>query len=334
MPAISDTLEIFVFPAANSKAQENLLKSIANPIQPDSIVFDGFDKMSGDLRKELNRIKDTAGGFYAWGAEPRGHADSTWGRMARGDYVLAYYFKGYHYVARVLASFHKPTLATNIWGTNEKTGKTWEYMYFLTKPVKIDVPASWIAELLNSKESSWMYQGFSRIGDENRKAILNTCGSVQDFVNLLVGYEGDGIPPEFRIASPKSEQVAKTSLETDHMVYGDQLEKVIPDAEGRKRIRRHVTYERSARNRALAIQLRGRTCEACGFNFDEVYGSEHADGYIQIHHVKPVSEYEGEVDVANDLVPLCANCHAMAHRRRDTVTSIENLKELIEQESS
>ncbi len=150
-----------------------------------------------------------------------------------------------------------------------------------------------------------MYQGFSRIGDENRKAILNTCGSVQEFVNLLVGYEGDGIPPEFRIASPKSEKVAKTSLETDHMVYGDQLEKVIPDPEGRKRIRRHVTYERSARNRALAIQLRGRTCEVCGFNFDEVYGSEHADGYIQIHHVKPVSEYEGEVDVANDLVP-CA----------------------------
>ena len=114
------------------------------------------------------------------------------------------------------------------------------------------------------------------------------------------------------------------------MVYGDQLEKVIPDAEGRNRIRRHVTYERSARNRALAIQLRGRTCEVCGFNFDEVYGSEHADGYIQIHHVKPVSEYEGEVDVANDLVPLCANCHAMAHRRRDTVTSIEELRALIE----
>jgi predicted HNH restriction endonuclease len=28
-------------------------------------------------------------------------------------------------------------------------------------------------------------------------------------------------------------------------------------------------------------------------------------------------------------MPLCANCHAMAHKRRDTVTSIEELKELI-----
>jgi predicted HNH restriction endonuclease len=27
--------------------------------------------------------------------------------------------------------------------------------------------------------------------------------------------------------------------------------------------------------------------------FDEVYGSEHADGYIQIHHVKSGFGYEG-----------------------------------------
>jgi predicted HNH restriction endonuclease len=86
---------------------------------------------------------------------------------------------------------------------------------------------------------------------------------------------------------PYREQVAKTSLDTDHMVYGDQLERLIPDAEGKKCVRRHLTHERSSRNRALAIQLRGRTCEVCEFNFDKVYGSEHADGYIQIHHIKP-----------------------------------------------
>jgi hypothetical protein len=114
MSARSDDLEIFVFPAANPTAQENLLISIENSIRPESVVFDGFEEMSEDLHNELNRIKNTAGGFYAWGAEPRGHADSTWRKMARGDYVLAYYFKGYHYIARVLASFHEPTLATNI----------------------------------------------------------------------------------------------------------------------------------------------------------------------------------------------------------------------------
>jgi hypothetical protein len=149
----------------------------------------------------LRGSKILAGGFYAWVAEPRGRADSTWRKMARGDYVLAYYAKGYHYVARILASFHEPTLATNIWGTNENTGETWEYLYFLTKPVKIDAPAYWIADFLSSKESSWIYQGFSRIGGGNREALFNTCGSVQNFVNLLVGYKDDGTPPEFVIAS-------------------------------------------------------------------------------------------------------------------------------------
>jgi 5-methylcytosine-specific restriction endonuclease McrA len=61
---------------------------------------------------------------------------------------------------------------------------------------------------------------------------------------------------------------------------------------------------------------------------DRVIQEQH--GYIQIHHIKPVSEYEGEVDPETDLVPLCANCHAMAHRRRVTVTSIDDLKALIE----
>jgi predicted HNH restriction endonuclease len=73
------------------------------------------------------------------------------------------------------------------------------------------------------------------------------------------------------------------------------------------------------------------TCTVCGFNFDETYGEDYADGYIQIHHIKPLSEYEGEVDPETDLVPLCANCHAMAHRRRPTVTTIGELRALIDE---
>jgi hypothetical protein len=40
------------------------------------------------------------------------------------------------------------------------------------------------------------------------------------------------------------------------------------------------------------------------------------------------------VDPATDLVPLCANCHAIAHRRRTTVTSIEEIRALIEIEAA
>jgi 5-methylcytosine-specific restriction protein A len=132
------------------------------------------------------------------------------------------------------------------------------------------------------------------------------------------------------LATGHSEKVAEESLQVDDVTHGDIDEKVVPNSEGRKRLVQHVSYESSQKNRRLAIKEHGTTCEVCKFNFDEFYGKDYADGYIQIHHVKPLSKYEGEIDPAEDLWPLCANCHAMAHRRRATVTSIEELKELIE----
>ena len=44
-----------------------------------------------------------------------------------------------------------------------------------------------------------------------------------------------------------------------------------------------------------------------------------ARGYIQIHHLKPVSFMRGEPmsmsDALANVRPLCANCHQMAHRK-------------------
>lgn len=75
-------------------------------------------------------------------------------------------------------------------------------------------------------------------------------------------------------------------------------------------------YERSRANRAAAIAVHGRSCTVCGFNFDEIYGGA-ANGYVEVHHLIPVSSMGGSrpVDPVTELVPLCANCHRMAHRR-------------------
>ena len=63
-------------------------------------------------------------------------------------------------------------------------------------------------------------------------------------------------------------------------------------------------------------QNEGRiACVACGMAFGDVYG-EIGEGYIEVHHLNPISQIEGvhAVDPKMDLVPLCANCHAMIHR--------------------
>jgi 5-methylcytosine-specific restriction protein A len=49
-----------------------------------------------------------------------------------------------------------------------------------------------------------------------------------------------------------------------------------------------------------------------------------------VHHVKPLYELDAEVviDPVNDLVPVCPNCHAIIHRRKNIVISIDEMKQL------
>jgi hypothetical protein len=68
-------------------------------------------------------------------------------------------------------------------------------MCFLTKPIKIDKSASWVANLLGRDEKNLIYQEFIRMSAAIREAVLGTCASVQSFINRLVDYDGDGVPP-------------------------------------------------------------------------------------------------------------------------------------------
>jgi hypothetical protein len=248
--------------------------------------------------------------------------------MERGDYVLCVYDSTYRYVARVLAKYENERFARRVWDEGED-GRTWKYMYFLTEPIEVDQPLYEFEGYLHSR-----YQGFTRISNERLDEIEEGFGTIEGFIQEIINYEGEGLPDELLLAPDRSERVAEDSRQVDDVTHGIVDEEEIPDSEGRKRIVRHVSYERSQKNRKRAIEIHGTTCAVCGFDFDEFYGRDYADGYIQIHHVKPLSEHEGAVDPATDLVPLCANCHAMAHRRRTTVTSIEELRALIEQASS
>lgn len=100
--------------------------------------------------------------------------------------------------------------------------------------------------------------------------------------------------------------------------------------EGSKKQKFMTYYERIPENRKQAIKIHGCTCFGCGFNFEKTYGS-HGKGFIHIHHIKPVSQFEKpqKVNPETDLIPLCPNCHAMIHRQRNKTLSFEELRALI-----
>lgn len=66
-------------------------------------------------------------------------------------------------------------------------------------------------------------------------------------------------------------------------------------------------------------------------NFEEKYGKLGKD-YIEVHHIKPISEIDSEyvVDPKKDLVPVCSNYHSMLHKKIDRVSvDVEKLIEIV-----
>ncbi len=105
--------------------------------------------------------------------------------------------------------------------------------------------------------------------------------------------------------------------------YVEEDEESFP--EGRLLYRLHRVRERSA---SLVSRAKERTkrregrlvCQACGFDFERVYGVLGAD-FIECHHTVPVSELRsGQVTRLDDLALVCSNCHRMLHRRRPWLT--------------
>lgn len=97
-----------------------------------------------------------------------------------------------------------------------------------------------------------------------------------------------------------------------------------------------TTHERNPELRRKCIEHfaamnDGRiVCQCCGFDFSRAYRGI-GEGYIEVHHRRPISQSDGEheVDPATDLVPLCSNCHSMIHRveGQGECMSLDQLKE-------
>jgi 5-methylcytosine-specific restriction protein A len=89
-------------------------------------------------------------------------------------------------------------------------------------------------------------------------------------------------------------------------------------------------YERSPDARGVCLAFHGLVCAACGFSFEIAYGEIGKD-FIHVHHVVPVSQLGSgyQLDPVTDLVPLCANCHAMAHQGVSTPRTVAELRRII-----
>lgn len=91
-------------------------------------------------------------------------------------------------------------------------------------------------------------------------------------------------------------------------------------------------YERNQKARRECVALKGYKCLVCGKDFEASYG-EIGKGFIHVHHLTPIASIgkEYQLDVANDLVPVCPNCHYMLHRKNPPYTIEELQSEMSKQ---
>lgn len=118
----------------------------------------------------------------------------------------------------------------------------------------------------------------------------------------------------------------------DLNTFPDEVDDAIGFPEGGKYQVTVNAYERNRDARTECIEQYGTRCVVCGLSFGEAYG-EIADGYIHVHHLRPLSEIGAEyrVDPVKDLRPVCPNCHAVLHLRKPAF-SIEEVMELLREQ--
>lgn len=88
-------------------------------------------------------------------------------------------------------------------------------------------------------------------------------------------------------------------------------------------------YERDRKARAACLAHHGTTCVVCRFNFEDAYGVI-GRNFIHVHHLREISTLgpDYKIDPLTELIPLCANCHNMVHRRKPAFTPPELRRKL------
>lgn len=176
---------------------------------------------------------------------------------------------------------------------------------------------------------AWQYRPSLRDGqNEKRHAYFEQAFGSRD-VQLEIPFSRDEIP----------NFIESLAYLIECRVKADLLAEDLPVTqggftEGRLVERRHLARERNlvlinhAKKRAL--EASGHLCCACcGFDFKRAYG-EVGEGFIEAHHIKPLSTLTSDTTVTTveDIVLVCSNCHRMLHRRRPWL-GIDQLRTLL-----
>ncbi|ABX07106.1 HNH endonuclease [Herpetosiphon sp.] len=226
----------------------------------------------------------------------------------RNYLVIAYKEKGYkkerfiddNSTAVIVKDWDTPDLPDNlkIIQSDEITS-TYEMRYGFNSN-------EWIEEF-NSIIDPWIQSNPERLILDLRKQSIQNVSTVEEDWSAAIQANLFDLPstqPHQPIASPEI------------FIEGAEYQSLV------------TRYERNPEARQRCIEHYGSTCVICHFDFAKVYG-ELAKGFIHVHHLKPLATIgeNYEVNPIDDLRPVCPNCHAVIHMRKEpyTIDEVRNM---------
>lgn len=202
----------------------------------------------------------------------------------------------------------------------------------------------WIDEHTLELDPEWS-RGYQAMGILHHSGLKNAYNGLFKGISVaeaidLIEQECVEHPDDRKLYAPIISSLSgiKVSEHQDYDSIGDvQTDEGKEYPEGKIAFVLHKKRERNPKlikeAKRLFISRHGRLyCEACNFDFQQVYGDRGND-FIEGHHKKLVSEMkEGEKTKVEDIAMLCSNCHRMVHRK--PIISIEGLGKLIKRKQN
>lgn len=146
-------------------------------------------------------------------------------KMQAGDVVFFSGSKRLYLVGTVALAWHNPALAHRLWGIDDRTKQTWEYMYALTGVRGIDFPIEEIRSLLSWK-SNRNIQGFVALADADGGILTDLVGFEHGMRGSSSPLPGKPVAPPF---GPSDSAVAEVQRRAEQ---GRLKRALLPGAEG------------------------------------------------------------------------------------------------------
>jgi 5-methylcytosine-specific restriction protein A len=167
--------------------------------------------------------------------------------------------------------------------------------------------------------------GFERLAEVNRADLSVEALVLEPRFSSLFTKE------ELAIAEKRLSGLPSSAFPTEAGKPAERLAEELPDdedfIEGAATKVKVNRYERDQKARAACLKHFGAICQVCGLDFAERYGADLGEGFMHVHHKRPIHTLKAKYKVKpkKDLVPVCPNCHAMLHRKEPPL-DVEQLR--------